>query len=269
MVSLEDTTPTQRSIVSLPFVPIPSQFQVHGVTHCGRVRQSNEDALGYSDTFGLALVADGVGVGSGGGRAARLAVRTLTRALPAECAELGKPHPWTEHHSKQALLCALWRVQARIATDAGALGLPKMATTLTTVWCVGSSVLIGHVGDSRAYRLRGGTFQQLTRDHTILGDLQRDFSVITEEMKTKYAHVLNRAFSARREWVEPDITIEPWQAGDVFLACTDGLTGVVGDREIAAVLGDVPLEKAPGVLVDLANAAGGRDNVAVVVARVG
>ncbi|MBK8253657.1 MAG: serine/threonine-protein phosphatase [Polyangiaceae bacterium] len=238
-------------------------------TDLGRMRHSNEDALGFDNRFAIAAVADGVGSGSGGGRAARLAIQTVLRSIPAECAALGTPSTWKVETSKQVLAGALLRVQARIWSDSRSLNLPKMATTLTVVWCVGGFAVIGHIGDSRAYRLRNGRLEQLTTDHTQLEELRRTYGEVTADMKRMYEHVLCRAFSGRREWVEPDIRVEPLEAGDVFLLCTDGLTRGVDEKEIAAVFGDVELTAVPGLLVDLANAAGGQDNVTAVVARVG
>lgn len=143
--------------------------------------------------------------------------------------------------------------------------LEGMGTTWTCAYVMGSDAIIAHVGDSRAYLLSEGTLRQLTRDHTIAQTLQ-DVGVPAEET-TQYKHLLVNSFGAHSEAVKIDISHVPLQNGDRLLVCSDGLTDMVTDGEIAATLVSEKSAKAAcDSLIAQALMNGGHDNVTVVVA---
>jgi protein phosphatase len=155
------------------------------------------------------------------------------------------------------------RVWERQREDASTRG---MGTTMTVALVAGGQVTIGHVGDSRAYLLRGGALEQLTADHSLVAELVRSGRLSPEEAESHpQRSVITRALGT-----EPDVDVDTLavtaQEGDLFLLCSDGLTGMVSDAEIQELLvqGRESLERAARLLVDAANRAGGEDNVTVV-----
>jgi serine/threonine protein phosphatase PrpC len=132
----------------------------------------------------------------------------------------------------------------------------------------GSRAAIAHVGDSRAYRVRGGRIRQLTDDHSIVGELLRRREISADDAREHpHRHVLTRALGVRRS-VEPDLAELTPELGDVFVLCSDGLTNHVEDHEIAeAASGEGELQEICEALVDLANGRGGEDNTTVLLLR--
>jgi protein phosphatase len=146
--------------------------------------------------------------------------------------------------------------------------LAGMGTTLVAVLAHDGRVALAHVGDSRAYLVRGGRIRQLTDDHSVVGELLRRREISADAAREHpHRHVLTRALGVRAA-VEPDLAELSPSAGDVFTLCSDGLTTHVRDEEIAehASAGAIP-EAAVDALIDLANARGGEDNITVVVLR--
>jgi protein phosphatase len=144
-----------------------------------------------------------------------------------------------------------------------------MGTTLTAALLDGDEVSLGHVGDSRAYVLRGGELKRLTKDHSLVEELRRQ-GRLTEEEAEEHPQ---RSIITRALGPEPDVNVDtmtvPAKAGDVFLLCSDGLTTMVGDEQIASILSEAKtLRGAVGKLVDAANEQGGRDNITAVAFRV-
>jgi protein phosphatase len=145
------------------------------------------------------------------------------------------------------------------------LRLKGMGTTLVGAQIVGDKVYIAHVGDSRCYRIREGKIQQMTRDHSLLEDYKDAKPGMSDEEQRKFPHknVITRALGMR-ETVQVDIHMQEISDGDMFLFCSDGLSGMVDDAAILAVVKAAPnLERAVSDLVDAANQAGGTDNVTV------
>jgi protein phosphatase len=143
-----------------------------------------------------------------------------------------------------------------------------MGCTATAAYAAGGRLTIAHVGDSRLYRLRDGALEQLTEDHSLVGGLVRLGQLTPEEAEVHP----QRSVILRAVGVEPDVEVdvlhEQLEPGDVYLACSDGLTGMARDEVIAETLQAFPsLSVAAEMLVELANAAGGRDNVTVVLFR--
>jgi protein phosphatase len=143
-----------------------------------------------------------------------------------------------------------------------------MGTTVVSLLAVDGRVALAHVGDSRAYLVRGGRIRQLTDDHSVVGELVRRRE-ITESAAREHPHrhVLTRAVGVRRE-VAPDLAELTSAPGDLFVLCSDGLTGLVRDEEIAAAANaGIDLDAICAQLVDLANERGGEDNITVVLVR--
>ena len=138
-----------------------------------------------------------------------------------------------------------------------------MGTTIVSALVCGDKAYLCHVGDSRAYRVRDGVIEQLTRDHSLLEDYKEAKPDMTEEEERNFPHknVITRALGMRGT-VQVDISGHQIQAGDVYLLCSDGLSGMVQDEEIGEIVGkSESLERAVAELVDSANRSGGTDNI--------
>jgi PPM family protein phosphatase len=221
------------------------------VTDTGRKRRRNEDA--YVLRPPLFAVADGMGGAQAGEIASRLATEALREAEAGGSAE---------QRVEELVQSANRRVYERSAEDASVSG---MGTTITVALVEDGQVTIGHVGDSRAYLARGGALEQLTEDHSLVGELMRSGKLSREEAETHpQRSVITRALGT-----DPDVDVDVFtleaRPGDVFLICSDGLTSMVGDDAILGTLRDAgDLEAAARTLVSHANRGGGEDNITVV-----
>jgi protein phosphatase len=219
----------------------------------------------------LLIVADGMGGHAAGELASRTAVRTLIDLI------LDRPD-WILRLDDTTLEKVTARAKGYYARVHEVLGAASradamqsgMGTTLTAAYVVGSRVLVAHVGDSRAYLHRDDKLHLLTRDHTHVQALVAAGLLTREEAAThSLRHILSNALGGRAPSVEVDVHEMALQNGDRLLLCTDGLTEVVGDREIAAVLArPVPPDAACRALLDLALAAGAPDNVTLIAADI-
>jgi serine/threonine protein phosphatase PrpC len=239
------------------------QLEHAAVTDVGRVRQQNEDAWLSIPETGLFAVADGMGGHAAGEVASQLAVETIAE-------ELGASAPATADAARSELERAVVAAARRIHDQASRSPERRgMGTTVTALWLLPAGrAALAHVGDSRAYRFRGGTLQRLTHDHTWVQE-QVDRGILTREDARVHpaSAMLTRALGTD-PGVEPDLLEFDWRPGDLFLLCSDGLTGPVDDEEIEEKLrasGDP--EEAATSLVALANRRGGPDNVTVLLAR--
>ncbi len=226
-------------------------------THTGQVRRSNEDS--YLVSPPLFVVADGMGGARAGEVASRICVDTFRDMAGA----IGMPDELLE----RVIVEANQRIHVKAIADP-ALG--GMGTTVTAALLVDDTVTIGHVGDSRAYRLRGGTCEQLTEDHSLVGELLRTGAITAEEAAVHP----QRAIITRVLGTEPDVLVDTVSAGaetgDVFMLCSDGLTSMVTAERLAGIVASAPsLDNACRALVQAANAAGGDDNITVVLFRIG
>jgi serine/threonine protein phosphatase PrpC len=222
----------------------------------GRRRRRNEDA--YVCEPPLFAIADGMGGAQAGEVASGLAAAVLAEP-PGE--ERG------EERVRLMIQEANRRVFRRSSEDAAASG---MGTTMTVALVDESSgaIVLGHVGDSRAYRARAGALEQLTEDHSLVGELTRSGKLSREEAESHpQRSVITRAVGTEPD-VDVDVATIQAEPGDLFLLCSDGLTDMVSDREILALLdGADDLDGAARALVDAANRSGGEDNVTVVLFR--
>jgi protein phosphatase len=234
------------------------RFRSAGVSHRGLVRDGNEDA-GFAGPY-LQLVADGVGGAAAG------EVASATAAYVVTALHLADPAADALELLARAARSAHEQLRAGTAADPARSG---MGTTLTALLTDGSQVALGHLGDSRAYRLRGGTLTRLSRDHTFVQTLV-DRGVVTAEEARRHPqrNVVLEVLTGERP-SRPDLGPVDLAPGDRVLLCSDGLTDLVDDDLIAARLADAVDPEAVAVaLVDEALAAGGIDNVTCLVADV-
>lgn len=230
--------------------------QIAGATDAGRVRRRNEDAFVCAPP--LFAVADGMGGAQAGEIASRLAASALRDELARE--PQGDLPP--EARLRSVIQEANRRIYARAASDPRASG---MGTTVTAALLVDDRVSIGHVGDSRAYRLRAGVLEQLTDDHSLVADLVRSGRLSPEEAELHpQRSVITRALGTDAAVTVDSLTVDA-QPGDVFLLCSDGLTTMVDEESLTrTILEAETLEAAARSLVEAANRGGGEDNVTVV-----
>ena len=225
-------------------------------THQGLVRSSNQDSLLVDQ--GVYGVADGMGGHKGGETASRVAVQVVKNALRGKKAE------------KRALEVAVEAANRRIfdmARHDSALN--GMGTTLTLLWEAEKCVHLCHVGDSRAYLLRGGEFRQITDDHSLVAELLRNNMISPDAARTHpYRNVITRAVGVDPV-VTADIFTHDTQEDDLWLICSDGLTNMVPDETLASVLKEADSdETAADELLALALEKGGTDNITFVLCRI-
>jgi protein phosphatase len=222
----------------------------------GRERKGNEDSFLVRPP--LFVVADGMGGAEAGEVASQTAVEVLEEAAAA--GEL-------PDRLGGAVEAANARVHDMATEDPSRAG---MGCTLTASFAAGGRLTIAHVGDSRLYRVRDGQLEQLTDDHSLVGGLVRLGQLTPAEAEQHP----QRSVILRAVGVEPTVDVDvlhhELEPDDVYLACSDGLTSMVRDEVIAETIGMAsPLAEAAEMLVDLANASGGRDNITVVLFRIG
>ncbi len=242
-------------------------IELHAAVDPGRARSNNEDSVATDDDVGLAVLADGMGGYNAGEVASNMATSFIRT-------ELGR---WLREASTQASDAEVRRAMdicvdnANRAIFNAANANPQyagMGTTLVVAVFRDTRVLLGHVGDSRCYRLREGRLQQITRDHSLLQE-QIDAGLITPEQA---AFSANKNLVTRAVGVEDTVLLETHQhdalPGDLFLLCSDGLSDMLDDESIAQVLlAHDSLESCSRALVDAANDAGGKDNISVILGR--
>lgn len=230
-------------------------------THVGLRRRLNEDRYALAPDLGLYLVADGMGGHTAGQVASEMAADAALRAV--------RTLQGTSASLAEKLRYAVTSANREIyQTGRERQELAGMGTTLVAVLVSEGRAALAHVGDSRAYLVRGGRIRQLTDDHSVVGELLRRREISEDAAREHpHRHVLTRALGVRPV-VEPDLAELSPEPDDVFLLCSDGLTVHVEDDEIAEQLGaaadpDACVE----TLVELANARGGDDNITVLVLR--
>lgn len=246
-----------------------------GVTNVGRVRANNEDSFRILEPNNLFVLSDGMGGEAHGEVASALAVETVVKHCLAPVDKDATlifgdvPAAWSE--KTRVLANAVHLANKNIYESAQAH--PEqhgMGATLTALWIDDRRVSLAHVGDSRAYLLRGGTLQQLTSDHSLVAEqVRRGILTLAEAERSEMQSVLLRALGAHPE-IEVDAEEHTLFGRDTLLLCSDGLTRMVTEPEIAGTLQAEPDPlRAANRLVELANEQGGADNITVVVIRVG
>jgi serine/threonine protein phosphatase PrpC len=228
-----------------------------GRTDVGRQRSVNEDSLVLAPPF--FAVADGMGGAKAGEVASAMAAGTFEGE-----SDSGEP---AEAQLTRILREANRRIYELAVSDDSHRG---MGTTVTAAKVTGDEVSLGHVGDSRAYRLRDGELEQVTRDHSLVAELERSGQITPEAAE----HHPQRSIITRALGPEPDVQVDTYtlagRDGDLFLICSDGLTSMISDEELGSILrSSDSLEEAAESLVRAANQSGGKDNITVVMFRLG
>ncbi len=242
-----------------------------GLTDVGRKRTHNEDSYLIDEELQLFVVADGMGGHAGGGTASRLAVETIDRELRR--IREGKESPFV---SASALQESPLPESIRAAVERACLSIfhaaqedPRLAgmgTTVISLLVKDEFAFFAHVGDSRAYLIRGDLIQQISEDHSLVNEQIKAGMITPEEAKhSRYKNIITRSVGFEEE-VQVDVMGLVCEASDVFVLCSDGLANMLeSDRELLEIVRRHPITEVPKKLVDLANERGGDDNITVIV----
>ena len=236
-------------------------------TDVGMKRTHNEDYFSLIEDEQLFLVADGMGGHASGEVASKMAAETISEFYQRTKDE-DATWPFKMDRSlsyiENRLVCSIKLANLRIfETSCRDIRYKGMGTTIVSSLVCGDKVYVGHVGDSRCYRVRSGEIAQLTRDHSLLEDYKEAKPDMTEEEERNFPHknVITRALGMR-ETVQVDIRGFQIESGDIYVLCSDGLSGMVTDEAIRGIVQNAKsLERAVAELVDAANRNGGTDNV--------
>lgn len=244
-----------------------------GLTHVGRQRQHNEDSFLVANDSRLYLVADGMGGHAAGEIASRIAVDSISEFILHTKEDDGTwPHAYDEQFRRstnrlmEAVRSANTRVLEAMRKDARLRG---MGTTVVACLADEGTVSVAHVGDSRAYLIRDNQLSRITNDHSwVFEQVQAGMLTEAEAEKHPLRNVITRALGGALQ-VSPDAVEIEAKPGDVYLLCSDGLTGMVPEEEILRLVSgaDGDLEEACQKLIESANAHGGLDNVTAVLLR--
>lgn len=223
-------------------------------THVGKVRQQNEDAAWFDEKLAIFAVADGMGGHQAGEVASMMAIDAVKKMARGNAAPgitllrdtVREAHEAIYNHAMRHPECS------------------GMGTTLSMMWKRKGYMYIAHVGDSRIYRFRDGALEQITEDHSLVAEFVRSGLITPEQARTHpRRNIITRALGTPGE-NEPDILATDTKKGDIWLLCSDGLTGMVEDAQIERVLAKCSVEKAADTLLKLALRAGGRDNITLI-----
>lgn len=235
-------------------------LRVGSLTDVGKVREINQDYLATKPEHGLFIVADGMGGHLAGEKASQGAVEAITRCLtPEALSEAADAMPDLIQSAIQEANREI--VQASLQ-DSSMRG---MGTTATVAVIVSEKVYVGHIGDSRAYHIRGTEITQITEDHSVVAQLLRARAITpAEAQRHPYRNVITRCLGMQME-IEADTFEVEWLPGDRILLCSDGLSGLVSDPEMAEMANAASEpQEACERLVALAMERGGYDNITVV-----
>ncbi len=242
-------------------------YQFQTLTHPGRLRHNNEDAAAFDPACGCSVLADGMGGYNAGEVASSMAVNVILAEFAAWYAAAG-PGASVREVRKAMERCVQHANQAILSTARADPDCAGMGTTLVIATFHEQRLVIGHVGDSRAYRLREGQLQQITRDHSLLQE-QLDAGLITpaQAAVSSQRNLVTRALGIE-SGAELDLNEFAVEAGDLYMLCSDGLSDMANDSEIEDILRATgSLEHKARRLIDRANANGGRDNITVLLAQ--
>jgi protein phosphatase len=243
-------------------------------TDVGRKRDANEDNFLVDKKLSLFVVADGMGGHASGEVASKMAVEMVSEHFKATQEEAELTWPYKLDHSDRydanrlinGIKLANLEIYERAQREESCHG---MGTTIVASFFLDDKVLIGHVGDSRVYRFRDGHLAQLTEDHSLLNDYIKMKRLSSEDAgKFPHKNVIVRALGMK-ESVQVDLISDPHRQGDVYLMCSDGLSGMVDDAGLAYILSDEnDLDAACERMIQSANRNGGVDNITCLLARV-
>jgi protein phosphatase len=252
---------------------VPIHYAVAAVSDLGKKRPGNEDSFGYSAEDGVYVVCDGMGGAAAGEVASAMAVNEVLRLLKGRDVDEAAP---LEKHVVEAVRAANQVILSRAEKIRKLAG---MGTTLVGIVTDGGRVLVFNVGDSRCYRMRGAglpdesnleqsRLQQITLDHSLVQEQVRLGRMTNDEARhSPLRSMITRALGTQAD-IEPDLFELEAEPGDIFMLCSDGLTGELSDPTIESLLAaTLPLEALCASLVAAANEAGGRDNITCLLVR--
>lgn len=246
-----------------------------GATDVGRKRDHNEDAIYLPNGTRLAIVADGMGGHAAGDVASALAVETIVSHFVSTDAIQPMTWPYKIEHGIKGdidrmvtgIMLANAKIYEKAQTDPACKG---MGTTVVALYFLDDTAIIGHVGDSRVYRLRGSELTQLTEDHSLINDYVKMKRMTAEEAEqSPIKNVVVRALGMK-ESVKVDIITETPRVGDCYMLCSDGLSGMLPDDQIEHMVrgASSDIDNATEKLINGANEEGGIDNITVVLAQI-
>ncbi|MFI0545311.1 MAG: Stp1/IreP family PP2C-type Ser/Thr phosphatase [Brachymonas sp.] len=244
------------------------KYEFVALTDVGRMRQNNEDSVAYTVETGVAVLADGMGGYNAGEVASGMSTAFLNSELSRWVQQAGKKTHLSD--IKRAISICVGNANLSVFNAASNnASYQGMGTTLVVGMLQQNHFIIGHIGDSRAYLLRAEVLQQITKDHSMLQE-QIDAGLITPEQAPFAA---NKNLVTRAVGVGPFVDVEihehPIEVGDVFMFCSDGLSDMVSQDSMQEVLRNhnISLQSRAQNLIDAANAAGGRDNISVLMVQ--
>jgi protein phosphatase len=245
-----------------------------GETNVGMKRAHNEDSFFLPESERLAIVADGMGGHASGEVASRMAVETIAGFFRATQDEqqltwpfkMDRGHRYDVNRMVTAIKLANLKIHEQAQKDPQCHG---MGTTVVASLFADGALIVGHVGDSRLYRRRDGRFEQITEDHSLLNDYIKIKHLSAEEIANfPHKNVIVRALGMK-DSVQVDVHIDNPRLGDIYVLCSDGLSGMVKDQEMSdMVVAERDLDVLCGRLITTANKNGGLDNITVVTIRV-
>lgn len=251
--------PLRRDLITMRFV---------GLSDTGRKRAENEDRFALSEAEGWAVLCDGMGGRAFGEVASAMSVERLAEliheCLPRRLERLDRD----EQAAAMVNSVDEWVRQVNAHVHSKGLAderYREMGTTLVCLLEIAHQVVIAHVGDSRAYRLHGGKLEQITDDHSVVAARVKDQQITAAEAKvSRERNIITQAIGTASQ-VRPDVRVHPAMPTDRFLLCSDGLHDMLTDEELERImLQGGELNALAHRLVDAANAAGGRDNITVI-----
>jgi PPM family protein phosphatase len=254
-------------------VPHNARLLVAGLSDVGRKRSHNEDTFLLVDEEQLYMVADGMGGHASGEVASKLAVDTMREFFQATSADPEATWPYKMDkalgYEENRLITGIKLANRRIfEASRQESKLRGMGTTIVALFAIREGCLIGHVGDSRIYRVRDGVVDQLTEDHSLLNDYKK-MKTMSEAEIAEFPHknVIVRALGMK-ETVKVDTFFDTPKTGDTYILCSDGLSGPVKHDEIASIAStNSDLKSAARALIERANQNGGPDNITVVLCK--
>lgn len=246
-----------------------------GNTHVGMKRSHNEDNLAILAEENLYMVADGMGGHASGEVASEMAVDTVADFFRETAKDeditwpykMEKGRKYEENRLAAGIKLANLRIYETASQNAAQRG---MGTTLVALAFAGNTAFVGHVGDSRIYRLRGEELEQVTEDHSLLNDYIKMKDLTEQEIENfPHKNVIVRALGMK-ETVQVDVAHDEPEVGDLYMLCSDGLNGMITDQEMRRIMLDkrADLEECCNALIQAANDGGGNDNITVVLVEI-
>jgi len=249
-------------------------YEMHAMTDVGIRRKHNEDCVSASPEHGFAILADGMGGYNAGEVASAMAVEIIAKVLKEQMHHM--PPAQINAQTGFAEASMLVRQSIKAANEAiytAAQNKPEcagMGTTVLVAAFYGEHMTAAHVGDSRMYRLRGNILSHVTEDHSLVHEqVRRGLLTADDARNSRIKNLVTRALGVELG-VEPDLLEDMVQVDDIYLLSSDGLTDVVSDEAISELLRAHPssLEKAGNLLIEMANRAGGPDNISIILIKI-